>query len=245
VRERQVEQHHVLAQPEVLDPLDRRGHGVVVAVADHAALRGAGRAGGVDVRVEIVLADGGSGLVERAWVRLRESDSVGPQVVQVLQCQDVLQLERLDLGHLVVVLDECAHCLGVPKDVGGLAGGAVGVDRGRDPADEREREVEQRPLEPRPADDSEGVPLADAAEEQPVRELVDCARGFVPGDLPPLARLGLCQVGGARTVRRNGVAPELDDRSVLAFTHRSDFTEGIVPSSANFLHPSTIGRSAL
>src|SRR2546430_17671522 len=34
----------------------------------------AGRAGGVDVGVEIVLADGGSGLVERAWVRLTKPD---------------------------------------------------------------------------------------------------------------------------------------------------------------------------
>ena len=34
----------------------RRRHGVVVAVADHAALRRAGRPGGVDVREEVVLA---------------------------------------------------------------------------------------------------------------------------------------------------------------------------------------------
>ena len=63
------------------------------------------------------------------------------------------------------------------------------------------------------------VPFADAARQQPVCELVDRAGGFVPGDLPPLARLGLCQVGGARPVRRNGVAPELDDRSVIGWCH--------------------------
>ena len=43
VREREVEQHHVGREEEVLDPVDRPDHLRVVAVEDHAGLRRPGR----------------------------------------------------------------------------------------------------------------------------------------------------------------------------------------------------------
>ena len=64
MREREEQEHHVAFDREVLDVVDLVDHRVVVAVPDHAGLRRPGRARGVDVRVEVVLADLRGGALE-------------------------------------------------------------------------------------------------------------------------------------------------------------------------------------
>ena len=129
------------------------------------------------------------------------------------------QPERLDLRQLTLVFHQRPHRLGVLKHVGDLAGRAAWIDRRCDPADEGEREVKERPFEPRPADDPEGVALADSPRQQPMREFVDRTLGLLPRDVLPAPRLGLGQVGGASPARRNGVAPKPDDRPLAACAH--------------------------
>ena len=92
VREREVQEHDVVgAVVRLLHPVDDRCHLVVVAMAEHAALRRAGRAGRVDDREEVVLADRRGRLVERARVRGREVPAVGGEPVEVVVREDVLQ----------------------------------------------------------------------------------------------------------------------------------------------------------
>ena len=54
VGEREVEKHHVVVLEEAVHRVDGGRHRVVVAVADHAALRRPGRPGRVDDRVQVV-----------------------------------------------------------------------------------------------------------------------------------------------------------------------------------------------
>src|SRR5262249_55711725 len=87
------------------------------------------------------------------------------------------------------------------------------VDRGADRADEREREVEQRPLERRAAEDAEHLALAHAEREEAVRELLDGPVGLCPGDLAPVA-LDLLQVGGPRAAFPRRVLPQPRNRAL-------------------------------
>jgi hypothetical protein len=73
----------------------------------------------------------------------------------------------------------------VVEDVLAVLRRAVRVDRGADRADVREREVEERPLEARLAEDPERVALADAERQQAVRELLHGRRSLGPGDRLP------------------------------------------------------------
>ena len=178
--QRQVEEHDVAVERETLDLLDARGHHVVVAVADHAGLRRARRARGVDVRVEVVLADRGGGLVERTRVLARVRDPLGPQCVEVGDREHVVEAQWLHFFSLLLVLDKRPDGFRVLEHIRGLALRAVGVDRCRDPAHEREREVEERPFEPRPAEDSERVPAADPPGEKSVCDLIDTSSRLHP-----------------------------------------------------------------
>ena len=223
VRERQIEQHQIVAEREVLDPLDARGHRVVVAVADHAALRRAGRSRRVDVGVEVVLADHRLCRGERLWVLLGERDPLGAQLVQRVERQDVGEPKRLDLLALSLVLDERADGIGVIEYVSGLFGPAARINGRRDRADAGEREVEQGPFEPRAADDPEGVALSDPAPQQTLSELLDCAGRLVPRNLAPAAGLGLDEICGAGAFRSDRVAPEPRDRPL---PHGRDFRRG-------------------
>ena len=75
VRQREVEQAHVTRLHVARHLLDHRSHLVVVPVADHAALRRAGRARGVDERVQVLLVDLVHRIVERARMLRRMSGS--------------------------------------------------------------------------------------------------------------------------------------------------------------------------
>ena len=116
-----------------------------------------------------------------------------------------------DLPLLLLVLDEHADGLRVSEDVGAVAGRARRVDRSGDAASEREREVEERPLEPRRAEDPERVALANAEREQAVRELVDAPRRLLPRHLAP-ARLLLHEVRRPGAARRDRVTPQRGNR---------------------------------
>jgi hypothetical protein len=102
----------------------------------------------------------------------------------------------------------------VVEDVLDVARRARRVDRRADRTDEAQCEVEERPLEARPREERECVPLANPEREQPVRQLVDRQGRFGARDLPPLAS-GLVEVGRVgvavsdRAPRTNSELPEL------------------------------------
>jgi hypothetical protein len=77
VRQREVEQHHVVAERELRHAVDARGHLVVVAVADHAGLRWAGRARRVDEGENVLLADLSLGLGQGVRVGRGELAAAG------------------------------------------------------------------------------------------------------------------------------------------------------------------------
>src|ERR1043166_7879755 len=90
--------------------------------------------------------------------------------------QDVREPQPLDLRALLLVLAERRDGIGMRDDELRVPRRAVRVHGSADRTDEREREVEQRPLDRRLPDDRDGVALADAGGEQSVRELVDGLR---------------------------------------------------------------------
>ena len=98
-----------------------------------------------------------------------------------------LATQRLDLRSCCVVLDERADGVGVVEHVAAVPGDEFAYTGAVDGTDQREREVDERPLEPRPGEDAEGVALADAPGEQAVRERVDTVPRLGPGDLVPAA----------------------------------------------------------
>ena len=69
---------------------------------------------------------------------------VGQRVLERRQLVAVL----VHLRELLLVLAEHRDRLRVLEDVSGVARGAVGVDRDADRSDLRERQVEERPVEP-------------------------------------------------------------------------------------------------
>jgi hypothetical protein len=151
VRERQVEEHHVVLDEEVVGAPDGVGHLEVVPVPDHAGLRRARRPRGVDVGEEVVLGHRARGRRQRFRVLRRVRPASSSQPVQVGEGERVLELEALDLGALLVVLRQHADRLGMLEDVAHVRRRARRVDGCADRADEPEREVEERPLEPRRA----------------------------------------------------------------------------------------------
>ena len=168
VRERQPEQHDVLGLGRgSLTSSTDGDHLVRVAVPDHARLRRAGRARGVDERVEVVLVDRGDRAVERAGVGGSVLAAAGREVVQVGEGQDVphpadVGFDLVELGELLLVLDEDADRVGVVERVGAVVRRARRVDRDGDGADEGERVVEEHPLEARRGEDPERVALSRA-----------------------------------------------------------------------------------
>ena len=191
-------------------------HAVVVAVADHAALRRPGRARGVDVREEVLLADRRLGLRQRARVARGEVRALGLEARQAVVGEHVPEARQavahlLHLGELRRVLAENAHGLRVLEDVARVLRRAVRVDRHRDSADAAEREVEERPLERRLGEDAERVALADAQGEQAVRELPDALGRLFPRDRVPVV-LVLDEIRGALAPLRDRVVPEARDR---------------------------------
>ena len=91
VRERQVEQQDVVGRREVLELVDDGDHLVVVAVADHARLRRAGRAGRVDVREEVVLAHLRGRVAQRFGMLARVCAPALAQLVELGERPDVRQ----------------------------------------------------------------------------------------------------------------------------------------------------------
>ena len=88
------------------------------------------------------------------------------ELVEVGEGQHVLEprlpADALDPGvHLLVLADD-PDCLRMAEDIGAVDGRARRVDGDDRHADLREREVDERPLEPRVAEDRERVPLAEA-----------------------------------------------------------------------------------
>src|SRR5262249_32287695 len=114
------------------------------------------------------------------------------------------------------------------------------VDRGADRAYEREREVEQRPLERRAAEDAEHLALAYPEREQAVRELLDGPIGLRPGDLAPVPP-ALVQVGGTRAAFPRRVLPQPRnralgghlDRNVVGAARGGNRSSGANPAGPN------------
>ena len=94
-------------------------------------------------------------------------------------------------------------------------GELFGVHRRSDGADLGEGEVEQRPLERRPRERRERLALAHAAGEQAVGQVLDPLRRLGPCDLVPVVAV-LDEVGRARPLPGDGVAPEPCDRAIGA-----------------------------
>ena len=173
-----------------------------------------------------------------------KGDPLLPQALEVRKRQHVRQPQGLDLGQLGLVLRQPAHHLGMLKQIGGFVGRAVRIDGRADRADEREREVEERPLEGRLPDDRERVAFRDAEREQYVGELVHGSRRLAPRDFSPPPGLDLREIRGIVASGRSRVAPKAHDRSLTAGSQAKNSTGGIQAVSANSLHPSTIGWSA-
>src|SRR5581483_1222583 len=171
-----------------------------VLVREHAALRRPRRAGRVDQGGDVVLAD-----------RLCLT-AFAPDLGELVEADDLaerrqLAAHRLELLALDVVLDEGEDGFGVAEDVRALARGVRRVEPDDDGADRHDRPVEEDPLEARPRDDGDGVALADAAGEEPLREVVDPLSGLAPGDLPPAVRAFL-EVRRRRPALRHRPLPE-------------------------------------
>ena len=221
VRERDVEEHHVVGSRVVLHLVDDARHREVVAVAHHAALRRTGRAGRVEDRVEVLLVDRGERLVERRRVSLREVDAVRREPREIVVRQDVLELrqllgERLDLRQLLRVLADDPDCLRVLEEIRHVLRGAVRVHRDRDRADLGEREVHERPVEAVLSQDRERVALGHPAREQPVRVRADELVGIVPRDLAPPLAVVLDEVRRVLATGRDRIPPQPRDRPPLA-----------------------------
>ena len=234
--QRQVEQHRVVRDRELLDVVDAAGHLVVVAVPDHAGLRRPGRARGVDEGEEVVLADLRLGLGERAGMGGSMLPAVCTQCVQLGERDHVSKPDVGDLGPLLFVLDEHADRVRVLEDVAAVLRRAVRVDRRADRADPCQREVEERPLERRLREDPERVALAHAARQQAVRDLVHRARRLAPADLAPAVG-ALDEVRRIRPRRLDRFAPELTDRSAHDL---SLFREGMHAEAAKLPGPTTL-----
>jgi hypothetical protein len=174
-------------QVEVADVfgLDHAGRGdhvehcPVVAVADHAALRRAGGAGGVDEGADVLRGDRGVALVPdrgvdagalRGQVLGRERVRVGAghqhDLLQVRQ----LRAHLLHLRQLFGVLDDHHLGVGVVEHVAALLGGVGLVDRDHGGADRERREVEVGPLGAGVAEDRDPVALGDAELGQAQRQ---------------------------------------------------------------------------
>ena len=216
VGERKPEEHHVVVGDERIDPVDDRCHLVVVAMPDHAGLGRPGGSGRVDVGERVVLVDGRLGSCQRIRVALAQLPARLLQLLELPERDGSLQpFERpaaLDAAALVLAFHERGDRLRVLEQVSALRPAARRVDRGRHGADEAEREVDEAPLERRPADDGDHIALPDAQVEQPERQVVHAAGRFLPGDLMPLA-VQLDEIGGVRSRRRSGIAPEASDRA--------------------------------
>ena len=118
VGEREVEQHHVAGLGQAIVHLVALlHHRVVVAVADHAGLRRAGRPRRVDEREELVLVDRVGALVECGRVLRGVRPPAFSQRAELRERDDVLDARPRDLRALVVVLDEDADRLRVLEDV--------------------------------------------------------------------------------------------------------------------------------
>ena len=184
---------------ELLERVDRRRHLVVVAVADHAGLRRAGRPGRVDEGEEVVLADLALRLGERVRVLLAVARGRAPRARRALQREHVR--ERGD------AIRRAARRGRRRSPRRGRAcrpqspARARRVDRRGDCADPGECEVDEHPFEPRRGHDPEHVAFLDPQREQPERDLLDAARGLLPRDLAPAVLL-LGQVGGCGPVLR-------------------------------------------
>ena len=231
VRERQVEQHDVADRREALEMVDDGHHGVVVAVRDHAALRRPRRPRRVDVREEVVLRDGRGCLAQRVRMLLRVRAAACGEVVEVGVGEDMAQLRQLAAAppspsRAGPRPRRGRRQIRVAEDVAGVRGRAVRVDRRADGADRAESKVEERPLDARRAEQSEGVALADAEGKKPVRVCLDPFRRLGPRDGLPVA-VPLVEVGGRVALGRDGVAPEPCDRPLpgrLLLSHETDST---------------------
>src|SRR5438552_4027151 len=174
----------------------------------------------------------------------RELAPARAKLVEVGERHDVIERRAGGLRPLLLVLDEHADGLRVLEDVQDVAGRARRVDRRADGADERQREVEQRPLEARPAEQRERLAPADAEGQQPVRELLDGPSRLRPRNLAPVA-LDLVEVGRVAAALGDRVPPEVRDRAgrtraCFAPGHVLTVIGGTSTPSANSRDPSTI-----
>jgi hypothetical protein len=209
VGQRQVEIGEILVLDDA-DLVDHVQHRPVVAVADDAALRRPGRAGGVDEGADVL---GRDRRVERLPGAGVATGAFGAEVLhrdRVLGAaghhHHVLELRqavahRSHLLQLFCVLDDDDLGVGVLEDVAALLGGVGLVDRHHRGADRERGEIEVGPLRPRVAEDRDPVALLDSegdeaegerphdlddlgvAATQPLVAVLEPDRGFLPVEL--------------------------------------------------------------
>jgi hypothetical protein len=194
VRHRQKQEHDV---SRVLQPLDHTGRGRdEIAMGEHAALRRAGGAGGVDQRREVLLLD-------RVRLKVPCETAVGLQLVEPVEGDDLAQRRQRaadgdELPRLLLVLGKGEHGLGVGEHVLALLRRAGRIEADDDRPDRHHGPVEQDPLEPRSREHRYPVAFVDAARKQPPRERVHPFRRLLPRHGPPAVGrlLEVCGLGG-------------------------------------------------
>ena len=167
-------------------------------MADHAALRRAGRARRVDVGEEVVLGDRALGIGEGRRVRPRRTRGPVRRDRRESSTVSTCSSAGARRGRRRSSRVWSSSSTSTPTDsewarTYAQSVGEVRVHRRRHSPDEREREVELRPLDARPDEDAERVSLLDAEREQAVGEIVDATSRVGPRHAPasrPPARRG-------------------------------------------------------
>jgi hypothetical protein len=202
--------------------LDLRHDAAVVGVREHASLRRARRARGVDDHEGVLGRDRGDALVELgrlapapAPAQLRPGKGADEGRRRV-DHDDVPQLRQLrlaptDLGELLRVLHHDRHGLRVLERVAGLRGGVGLVDRDGDSSRARDPEVGLRPLGARVGEDGDPLVGLQAEVHEPEGDLAHDRREVRVGRLAPCAAL-LVQEGGGRGMRGGGPPEQVRHR---------------------------------
>ena len=159
----------------------------------------------------------GVGAARSGLDQLLHRDRVAPRA---LHADHVLELRHpvanlVDLGELLVVLDDDRLGVGVLEDVLALVGRVRLVDRNHRRADAERREVEVGPLRAGVGEDRDLVALLDPELDQAERELADDLADLGVGLGDPLSRLVLVGDGLEVAVSLRGERCKIRDRLAL------------------------------
>ena len=188
MRQRQEQQCRVVFAEHPLEPVVEHavadvGHDV--AVAEHAALRPAGRAGGVDDLREVAGAPAPAPFFDLLWRHLHAAGHDLGQAAAAVDLPHVGQCgqagpHRGDHLGVLVGLHHGGSRTGVTQDPLDLLERGSGVDRDGDGAGGQDRVVQQRPFEPGTRHQRHPVTRLDAGGDQASGHVAD-----LPGELTP------------------------------------------------------------